>query len=335
MKATIQTDGPSVRADFSDCILHRTGEFAGNLDLSVQFSPSVSVKTLLENLRVKLPDGSSLIDVAGYRAAAGGYEVTLYSALAPPGKDVSEAAVPASVELFWLSHSHDRPIGILTVKVSQTSSETTDTNEVLAPIQAALLAGRKVEAIKVYREATGKGLAEAKDAVEAMEAELRARTPERFQTPQQTTGCTAAVIPLFFGLLGVVLLLWGLWQLGNAVALSMFGIRDEGKVTKRNTDGWASSLITGHVAFDPAQRSVEVTGRGRDTQIGKRIPVVYWQGSPETARWNSFGVLYFPNLLMVGAGLFCMIVVRAVRGSRKGSSQSRSVSTTSPKEATR
>jgi ribosomal protein L7/L12 len=33
-----------------------------------------------------------------------------------------------------------------------------------------LQAGRKIEAIKVYREATGVGLKEAKDAVEAMEA---------------------------------------------------------------------------------------------------------------------------------------------------------------------
>lgn len=80
----------------------------------------------------------------------------------------------------------------------------------LPEIQAAVFAGRKIDAIKLYREATGIGLAEAKEAVEAMEAELRAGAPERFQSPQQTTGCAAVAILLFLGLAGVVLLPWGL-----------------------------------------------------------------------------------------------------------------------------
>ena len=40
-----------------------------------------------------------------------------------------------------------------------------------AAIRAALAAGEKIEAIKLLREATGLGLAEAKDAVERMERE--------------------------------------------------------------------------------------------------------------------------------------------------------------------
>lgn len=42
-----------------------------------------------------------------------------------------------------------------------------------AEIEAALKGGRKIEAIKLYRETFGVGLKQAKEAVEAMEARLR------------------------------------------------------------------------------------------------------------------------------------------------------------------
>src|SRR5689334_18576172 len=51
---------------------------------------------------------------------------------------------------------------------------------VLAQIAVALSAGRKIEAIKLYRDATGKGLVEAKKAVEAMETNLRGSVPGSF-----------------------------------------------------------------------------------------------------------------------------------------------------------
>ena len=43
------------------------------------------------------------------------------------------------------------------------------TGDALAQVRAALAAGNKIEAIKLYREHTGLGLKEAKDAVDAME----------------------------------------------------------------------------------------------------------------------------------------------------------------------
>jgi hypothetical protein len=49
-----------------------------------------------------------------------------------------------------------------------------------ARVSDALYHGRKIEAIKWYRELTGTGLAEAKRVVEQCEAELRAATPEKF-----------------------------------------------------------------------------------------------------------------------------------------------------------
>ena len=53
-------------------------------------------------------------------------------------------------------------------------------------IREALFAGRKIFAIKLYREQFKVGLAEAKDAVEAMESQLRRVSPERFSSRQGT-----------------------------------------------------------------------------------------------------------------------------------------------------
>ena len=52
--------------------------------------------------------------------------------------------------------------------------------EPLARIKDALFRGRKIDAIRLYRECTGSGLAEAKAAVDTLDAELRAAEPDRF-----------------------------------------------------------------------------------------------------------------------------------------------------------
>ena len=58
-----------------------------------------------------------------------------------------------------------------------------------------IFAGQKIQAIKLYREASGVGLKEAKEAVEAMEANLRREQPHRFQTVQGK-GCGAGMLLL-------------------------------------------------------------------------------------------------------------------------------------------
>jgi hypothetical protein len=50
-------------------------------------------------------------------------------------------------------------------------------------IATALYGGRKLEAIKELREASGLGLKEAKEIVERLEAEFRQSHPERFVQP--------------------------------------------------------------------------------------------------------------------------------------------------------
>ena len=68
-------------------------------------------------------------------------------------------------------------------------------------VRDALFAGNKILAIKFYREPTGVGLKEAKDAVEKLEAELRVTSPGQFTKPPASGGC--AVVALILLLLGV------------------------------------------------------------------------------------------------------------------------------------
>jgi len=65
-------------------------------------------------------------------------------------------------------------------------------------VKEALYAGNKIQAIKLYRVQTGLGLAESKDAVEKLEAELRAATPDRFGKPQ-SKGCAAVIVAILTG----------------------------------------------------------------------------------------------------------------------------------------
>ncbi|MBI3875607.1 MAG: ribosomal protein L7/L12 [Verrucomicrobia bacterium] len=60
-------------------------------------------------------------------------------------------------------------------------------------LHAELFAGNKIAAIKLHREATGSGLAEAKQHVEKLEAELRAQQPEKFVKPAGKSGCVSVL----------------------------------------------------------------------------------------------------------------------------------------------
>ena len=76
----------------------------------------------------------------------------------------------------------------------------------LEPIKQALFQGRKIEAIKLYRKCAGAGLKEAKEAVDKLEAELRAASPEKFTAPTGGKGCLGVMVAL-----GAVVLLIALW----------------------------------------------------------------------------------------------------------------------------
>jgi hypothetical protein len=56
--------------------------------------------------------------------------------------------------------------------------------------------GRKIEAIKLYRELTGLGLKESKDEIERLEATLRKEHPGKFSAPAKGKGCLGAAAML-------------------------------------------------------------------------------------------------------------------------------------------
>lgn len=71
------------------------------------------------------------------------------------------------------------------------------TDETRDAINEALFTGRKIQAIKLYREATGQGLLEAKKFIETLAEQLRKEYPDKM--PAQTTGCGAAAVLLAVG----------------------------------------------------------------------------------------------------------------------------------------
>jgi hypothetical protein len=79
------------------------------------------------------------------------------------------------------------------------------TTEQWQEIQAHLFAGRKIQAIKVYREAAGVGLKEAKDAMEAYAAKLYEQSPQSFaKDPTAKSGCLGVFLLILLGAIAVL-----------------------------------------------------------------------------------------------------------------------------------
>ncbi len=73
----------------------------------------------------------------------------------------------------------------------------------LEQIKEDLFHGRKIDAIKLYREYTNVGLAEAKQAVEKIEAELGSSTPGKSAPPVKGKGCLAVLVLMILFAAGV------------------------------------------------------------------------------------------------------------------------------------
>src|SRR5262245_37581787 len=74
----------------------------------------------------------------------------------------------------------------------------------LAEISECLFRGNKIEAIRLYREFTKVGLRDAKEQIDALEASLRAKSPQRFVGTPASKGCFgAATVICLCGLIAV------------------------------------------------------------------------------------------------------------------------------------
>ena len=76
--------------------------------------------------------------------------------------------------------------------------------EQLTAISNAIYSGNKIEAIKIYRSATGKDLKDSKDAVEKLVAELEVSNPAMFARQRRQSGSLAALV--FWGAVAAVII---------------------------------------------------------------------------------------------------------------------------------
>lgn len=67
-------------------------------------------------------------------------------------------------------------------------------DDALRQMHEDIFAGEKIQAIKIHRETTGSDLGEAKAAVDAIDAELRAKSPERFKPEVARAGCLGLLV---------------------------------------------------------------------------------------------------------------------------------------------
>jgi hypothetical protein len=80
---------------------------------------------------------------------------------------------------------------------------TEPTAEEVDAIAEALAAGRKIEAIKIYRQATGQGLKEAKEFVDVLSAKLKERDPDKY-AKLSSGGCASMLVFLLVLTMGAV-----------------------------------------------------------------------------------------------------------------------------------
>jgi hypothetical protein len=76
--------------------------------------------------------------------------------------------------------------------------------EVAQEIANCIFAGQKIQAIKLYREHSGKDLKASKDFIDSLEAELRAKEPGRFTAATAGKGCLGVLVVFGIGTLAVV-----------------------------------------------------------------------------------------------------------------------------------
>ncbi|MBI5686558.1 MAG: ribosomal protein L7/L12 [Verrucomicrobia bacterium] len=82
------------------------------------------------------------------------------------------------------------------------------TQEQITAVTNAIFTGRKIEAIKLYREATNTSLVEAKEFVETLEAELRLQHPGSFPAARPSQPMPALVVIAVAVAIGIAVVLF-------------------------------------------------------------------------------------------------------------------------------
>jgi hypothetical protein len=186
-------------------------------------------------------------------------------------------------------------------------------------IRAAIFAGRKIEAIKLYRQSTSQGLEEAKDFIESLESELRRSAPEKFTAAPAAKGCTLVSGGIGFVVFGALMISWGIvewWPRWSRISDCQ---RTQGTVVKLLND--EEGTLVPVVEFQVGDKTYRIRGQVPSSpspySVGESVPVLYEPHKPQEGMIDSFWDHLFIPLVLGGFGsIFGSIGVGMLRFSR-------------------
>ena len=107
MKTTIQHDGKSVTIELTDGVLHRSGDFAGNIDLVLTAHPPLVENAVAAALQLTVPKAGGRLKVVGTASSGNRVEVTFYAKELESWTGPGPSAVPA----YWVTDGREVSLG--------------------------------------------------------------------------------------------------------------------------------------------------------------------------------------------------------------------------------
>jgi hypothetical protein len=156
-------------------------------------------------------------------------------------------------------------------------------DEALKRMRVALAAGRRLEAVQLYREHSGKDLGEAMAFISALEGELRQSAPEEFRDPPEAVrrtrfgGCAFIVF-------GAVFAIWGVNEIVPSLTSSS-GIAEGTVVKEEHNEGPVAVFEYQVDGKKYTRKQHHAIARHR---VGETVRVVYKTDDPDVASIDSF-----------------------------------------------
>jgi Protein of unknown function (DUF3592) len=173
-------------------------------------------------------------------------------------------------------------------------------------IRAAILAGRKIEAIDLYRRRTGVGAEEAREYVEAVERELRGTAPDQFAACRAVRGRLIrgfAVGFVLFGAMWVAIGIhesWPQWSRTSGLPRTEGTVAEFGRGAGDEADVMVVEYQVGDQSFRVRHKVVLSPGPYSAGQnVGVRYPPDRPQAGVVDTLWETWSLL----LVLGGFGL--------------------------------
>jgi len=177
-------------------------------------------------------------------------------------------------------------------------------------IRAAVFAGRRIAAIKHYRDSSGKGLNEAMDFIDTLERELRSVAPETAPPAEKRSSWIPG---LFCWACAVVCGLWAIFDFAKIVPLLVIGQEAEGVVARLVPAQEEGDIPI--IQFQSDQGAVEIKGAfvfPHGYRVGDKVRVLYLPKKPQEGRVKGFSGMWAEfafrcAIATVFVAVWCMI----------------------------